>query len=311
MVLNRSLAATQLGLVPVATGSAWFEHYVKAYVTADDYLADAMSARGVSFDPVPLITSCFGYIPAMSTCRCWLAHVYQDRFLTKMNPGMADRVRRVLEGTADGIRRALLARQPVLRAMREVLTHRSLAGSESGYLHAMAPRLDPELAAMLLVHLVATQLRAPRTAGERTIGGIPEGLAMDMLANGLFHTSERPDVLLARTRMLWSTYGAQVDLGKLKLRARPLDLLREATGLSFEDIAALTVAYYGYIRALEPGGLPGVNAFAGIAVGRETVETYLSLFASTPGELAARLDACPGRGSFCRSRSAPCYGSAR
>ena len=240
-----------------------------------------------------------------------LAHVYQDRFLTKMNPGMADRVRRVLEGTADGIRRALLARQPVLRAMREVLTHRSLAGSESGYLHAMAPRLDPELAAMLLVHLVATQLRAPRTAGERTIGGIPEGLAMDMLANGLFHTSERPDVLLARTRMLWSTYGAQVDLGKLKLRARPLDLLREATGLSFEDIAALTVAYYGYIRALEPGGLPGVNAFAGIAVGRETVETYLSLFASTPGELAARLDACPGRGSFCRSRSAPCYGSAR
>ena len=71
MVLNRSLAATQLGLVPVATGSAWFEHYVKAYVTADDYLADAMSARGVSFDPVPLITSCFGYIPAMSTCRCW------------------------------------------------------------------------------------------------------------------------------------------------------------------------------------------------------------------------------------------------
>lgn len=35
-----------------------------------------------------------------------------------------------------------------------------------------------------------------------------------------------PDVLLARTRMLWNTYVAQIDLGRLKLRARPLDLLR-------------------------------------------------------------------------------------
>jgi hypothetical protein len=26
--------------------------------------------------------------------------------------------------------------------------------------------------------------------------------------------------------MLWNTYGAQIDLGRLKLRARPLDLLR-------------------------------------------------------------------------------------
>ena len=83
---------------------------------------------------------------------------------------------------------------------------------------------------------------------------------MEMVANGLFHSHERPDVLLARTRMLWSTYGSQIDLDKLRLRARPLDLLREATGLDFEDIAALTLAYYGYIRALQPGGLPGVNA---------------------------------------------------
>ena len=41
----------------------------------------------------------------------------------------------------------------------------------------------------------------------------------------------------------------------------PLDLLQEATGPDFEDIAALTVVNYGYIRALQPGGLQGVNAF--------------------------------------------------
>jgi hypothetical protein len=117
---------------------------------------------------------------------------------------------------------------------------------------------------------------------------------MGMVANGLFHSYERSDVLLARTRMLWNTYGAQIDLGKLKLRARPLDLLWEATGLDFEEIAALTLAYYGYIRALQPGGLPGVNAFAGIEISRDTVETYLGSFASTLDELAAWLEACPG-----------------
>jgi hypothetical protein len=124
----------------------------------------------------------------------------------------------------------------------------------------LLPGLDPELAGILLVHLVAAQLRAPQATGAALIGGIPEHLAMEMVANNLFRSNERPDVLLARTRMLWTSYGGQIDLHRLKQRARPLDLLREATGLDFEDIAALTIAYYGYIRAQQPGGLPGPPA---------------------------------------------------
>jgi len=106
--------------------------------------------------------------------------------------------------------------------------------------------------------------------------------------------NERADVLLARTRMLWTTYGNQIDLGKLHLRDRPLALLREATGLDLDDIAALTVAYHGYIRAHQPGQPAGVDAFAGIPIERPIIEAYLGLFASTPDELAAKLDACPG-----------------
>lgn len=37
---------------------------------------------------------------------------------------------------------------------------------------------------MLLVHLVAAQLRAPYEAGDRMLGDIPEGLAMEIVANG-------------------------------------------------------------------------------------------------------------------------------
>ena len=87
---------------------------------------------------------------------------------------------------------------------------------------------------MLLVHLTATQQQSQRTASEPMFGGLPESLAMEMVANGLFHSGEQPDVLLARTRMLWETYGSQIDLERLKVRARPLDLLKEATGLDFE-----------------------------------------------------------------------------
>lgn len=161
-------------------------------------------------------------------------------------------------------------------------------------LSALAPGLDPEMAGMLLVHLTAAQMASERPAGEPTLGDLPESLAMEMVANGLFYGGEQPDVLLARTRMLWTTYGNQIDLEQLKLRARPLDMLRDATGLNFDDIAALTFAYYGYIRAHEPGKLPGVMAFDMIPISRGTIETYLASFASTMDELASRLDECPG-----------------
>jgi hypothetical protein len=154
--------------------------------------------------------------------------------------------------------------------------------------------MDPELSGMLLVHLTASQLHSQRTDGEPMFAGLPESLAMEMVANGLFHGGEQPDVLLARTRMLWETYGSQIDLERLKVRARPLDLLKEATSLDFDDIAALTLAYHGYISAHRPDLLPGVDAFAGIAVRRETIETYLESFASTVDELAGKLEATPG-----------------
>jgi hypothetical protein len=51
-------------------------------------------------------------------------------------------------------------------------------------------------------HLTATQQQSQRTASEPMFGGLPESLAMEMVANGLFHSGEQPDVVLARTRML-------------------------------------------------------------------------------------------------------------
>ena len=155
-------------------------------------------------------------------------------------------------------------------------------------------QIDPESAGILLVHLVAADLLPVQASSAATIGGIPEHTAMEMVANNLLHETEEFGVLLARTRMLWSTYGNQIDLGKLKLPARPLTLLKEATGLDLDDIFALTVAYHGYMSTYQPDRLVPVNAFEGIPIEREIIETYLGQFASTPDELAAKLQDCPG-----------------
>jgi hypothetical protein len=185
IVPGGSLAAAQLGLAPAETRSAWFDQYVKAYLTAGDYLTGALSAAGLPFDPVPLINSLLRlhprdvYLPVLVALNHAAQHpelieAYQERFLARLNPAMAQNVRRALDGRADGVRRVLLARQPVLRALRTVLTHRP-QGASAGNLSGLAPGLDPELAGMLLVHLVAAQLGAPQTAGGPLIGGLPEG----------------------------------------------------------------------------------------------------------------------------------------
>jgi len=305
LVPDLSVTAAHLGLVRTGESSPWFDEYVKQYLTSADYFAPLVAA-GLPADPASLINSLLlvhpreVYLSVLTALNHAahhpeLAEAYRGRFLARLTPAMADHVSRVIDGKADGNKRALLARQPVLRAMRTALTFRRPEGAPSAEsLSALVPGMDPELSGMLLVHLTATQQQSQRTAGEPMFGGLPESLAMEMVANGLLHGGEQPDVLLARTRMLWETYGSQIDLARLKVRARPLDLLREATGLDFDDIAALTFAYHGYIRAHQPGLSPAVNAFAGIPVSRETVETYLASFASTMDELAGKLDASPG-----------------
>jgi hypothetical protein len=306
IVPDLSVTAGWLGLERTGISSAWFDESVRQYLTSADYLAATLAAAGIPSDPASLIRGLLllhpreVYLQVLAALNHAAQHpemadAYKDRLLARLHPAIADNLRRALDGRMDGVSRTLLARQPVLRAMRTVLTYQPPQGTApGGNMSALAPGLDPELAGMLLVHLTAAQTQSARTAGEPTIGDLPESLAMEMVANGLFHSGEQPDVLLARTLVLWTSYGSQVDLGKFELRAPPLTLLKEATGLELDDIAALTIAYHGYTRACQSGQPVGVNAFAGISLSRETVEAYLACFASTMDELAGELEACPG-----------------
>ena len=168
IVPGRALLAAQLGLTPVQRNAAWLENFVKAYLTAADYLGPAFHARGEPFEPAALINSLLHAYPREVYLQVLtalnhaaqhpdLAEVYRDQFLQRITAAMAARVRSALDGTSDGQAKAFLARQAVLRTMRTVLTYRSTAPAFAGNLGL--PVMDPETAGVVLVHLVAAGLR--------------------------------------------------------------------------------------------------------------------------------------------------------
>ena len=157
-----SVTAGHLGLIQTGVSSPWFNEHVKQYLTSADYFAPLV-AVGLPADPSSLINSLLllhsrevylFVLTALNRAAHYpeLAEVYRGRFLARLTPAMADHVSRVLDGKVDGNERALLARQPVLRAMRTVLTFRRPEGAPPPErMRTLAPGMDPELCGILLV----------------------------------------------------------------------------------------------------------------------------------------------------------------
>ncbi|MGH3263620.1 MAG: hypothetical protein ACRDNS_16680, partial [Trebonia sp.] len=119
LVPDVATTAAQLGLVSTGTSSAWFEEYVNAYVTADDYLTGLTAAAGLPVDLEPLIGRLLLLHPREiylsvlvalnhATHRPELAKVYEERFLSRLSDVVAGSLRRALDGSTDGTRRAIL-----------------------------------------------------------------------------------------------------------------------------------------------------------------------------------------------------------
>jgi hypothetical protein len=213
--------AWMLGLTPVAEGHGWPDNVVRVYLVARDYLAPFEAARGRGFDREAWIRVLLGLYPAEeylcqlailnhAATRDELTQPVQDRYLACMRPEAAGALRRALAGGVDGQRRWFLTRQLVLRAMRLVLLPPEAAAqvSPDPVLEAdLAGVISPETAAVLLVHLVGDALYGEVRDGGPRLCGIPEPVAMEMIANNLFYDRDDVGDLLARYRMLWLDYG--------------------------------------------------------------------------------------------------------
>ena len=113
IVPDRAMAAAQLGLTPAPANSAWFENFVKAYLTATDYLGATSSRLGVPFDPAWFAKALLYqhprevYLQVLAALNHavrdpQVAEIYQERFLSRINPAMAALIRQALRGEIDG-----------------------------------------------------------------------------------------------------------------------------------------------------------------------------------------------------------------
>jgi hypothetical protein len=200
-----------------------------------------------------------------------------------------------MAGGIDGFRRWFLARQLVLRAMRLVLVPppAAVGATADPALEASLAGIEPETAAVLLVHLAGDALCQERQPGEARFCGTAESLAMEMNANNLFNDRDDNGDLLARYRMLWLDYGTR--LKRYTPRLPPADMLREATGIGLDETITLAFAYWGYLQGRGPGDPVRVKAMAAEAmtIPRADVEMFLGLFSCTPAALAQELRQCP------------------
>ncbi|MCX4970554.1 hypothetical protein OHA98_38570 [Streptomyces sp. NBC_00654] len=297
---GRAWAAQRLGLTPVPASASWLE-LARVYVIAREYLGPAEHARGRELDCAAWITALLArysreeYLHVLAalnhaTTSDVLTEVYQERFLARLAPDAAQLLRTALAGGVDGQQRWFLARQIVLRTMSLVLVSpRPEIDSVQAEIATAVGQLDLECASVLLVHLVGDTLTRERTPREPLLGGSPQSLAMEMIANNLFNEPDDAGDLLARHRLLWILHGDRVA----GARARPVSMLEEATGLAFDDIIALAFVYYSSIASHAPDNPVAVNAFTGIAVDPEVIERFLDRFAVRPDDLAAQLRDCP------------------
>src|SRR5207248_1736442 len=199
----RSWVAEQLSLTAVPDETEWPDDLLNTYVTAPEYLGHIADALGVSVDPRWWISAILREHPREDlVCtlaalnhaagRPDLAMLYQEQFLASFRPEIARIIQAAIDGDLGGKPRAFLARQCVLRALRTVLVPNDNppAAPESIARHVRG--MDLTISAVLLVHFIGAALHSTRSAGEPTLGGVPESLAMEMSANGLFNEAEDP-----------------------------------------------------------------------------------------------------------------------
>ncbi len=303
---DQSWVFERLGLTAVPAESEWPDDLVDVYLTAPEYLFPVASSLVISAEP---------------RLRCWIGAIlrqhprqdlvcalaalnhaaqhpdhamrYQQQFLSRLRPEVAGTVQAALDGAVDGKPRVFLARQCVLRALRTVLVPDGDQPTVPEPMAAFVRSVDLTTSAVLLVHFVAAQLRSRRSDGESKLGGMPESLAMETIANSLFNGVEDAGSLIARTRLLW--HGYDPKLVQPTPRLSPVEMLKEAVGIDLDEVLALGFAYYAYASARRFDSPIRMNPFIGHLIGRDTVETFLSRFAATLDELSEGLRSCTQR----------------
>lgn len=209
------------------------------------------------------------------------------RYAEFWQPNVKERLAAAL-GPSAVPRRAFLARQPILAAIRYVLTRDPPLTPTEHY-----PSL---FAAILLTHAIAVTLEA---SGEDTgdqIAGHPAYLVLEVVRAAGLYSMVDMYAAIDRVVRLWRVYGTRVTRGGLD--RTPAELLVEATGLELEDIVGL-----GFVLlARRVNGLKGESVFDpdGLRVRMDPnrIGAFLELVSTEPEAIRDALQRSDSRFAF-------------
>jgi hypothetical protein len=279
--------------------------YLELYLSLDQY-ADLKGPAEEARTPESVIAEIVGAYDRRELLG-QLAHLRRlcDRpeawpSLTAYYRGVLGRFGPALDRAMDrpGRKVRVVARQPVLAAMRELLREPLVDGVDSE---------QPTLAtALLLTHAAGSTLEtASKNTGEM-IGRYPAHLLLNLARNATFYESEDVGPQIVRAWRLWREYEPSETKVK-ELGAKPKELLKEATGLDFEDLIAIGFGMWAHAAARQPGDpvLAGLDYFEPTAIAPEKVEAFLRVVSSTPDELRRKLEGHTGPYDFLPLQSKP------
>lgn len=260
-----------------------------AYLTAQEYVPDYLSSKGLT-DGVPewtnellaaaprddlirtltaaLNVADAGGVEGVHKQKQWAEHVFGA-----VEPALADALIAALSDPSKP--RVLLARQPLLLALRQVLA-RSAKGRSSA-------RLDLPTVVTLLSHAAAPDHH--RSAhSEPLLGGLPESLAMEYIQNSYFNAEHDFGNALARFRLIWTEY--EQRLVRYKPRIPLKDLVLESTGVDLDDILTIGFALYAQAVQADVVNGPRQTDLSQLRLPQAAVDAFLARFSYEADDFA-------------------------
>lgn len=294
---------------------------VSTQITADEYIAHSEIAGGPGYDPAKLAAtmrlaaSASDIIVALAALNRIRANSemlvrFTDVVLRKLPSEQAGPLGRALERN-DG-RRALLARAPILAAIRDSA---AFARPEAERLQLIAkatgsPGVAPALPlAMKLSHLAAEvgngdALSPAASPGPNSsLAGLPSELAMTLLCAGSSSREDSPVALIGRARLMYGEFGN--TLSRHSKRATPREMVEEALGMTIEQVCDVGLRFW--LTSLSPLAIQSEYLVdpGSIAAPDPLVERFLEKFSVTLDQLSSSCAGASGPFQVSTLRAAP------
>jgi len=261
--------------------------YFGVYLTVDDYLESMPGAEEASRTGFIRWLMSAASRESLLNGLCFLVLARQEadhseRLASELSSWLTPPARARLEAALTGKNREILARQPLLLALRTVLARADTPDPEKD------PPYPLEIMALMLTHALSSTLTASnRERSGRQIAGLPEQLAIEVVCNQAFYESDDLYSVIDRQLRLWREMGsaATAHLGGRNAAG----LFGTAAGLEVEDVFALGFALYAHVMNWRWGQPIRLHEDFNSDMPSARISAFLDLVAASPEQLRPRL----------------------